>query len=245
MSSSDPRAPHRRSIAAGSELRDELCDQRCGEVQIPVDGVALAAELCVPPNAGGLILLAYDSGSAHRSPSNRFVAWIQQCTGLGTLLLDLLTREEELDHTMGRPRSDVRTLARRLTTAAIWIATQPLTADLNIGIFGSSSAAAAALITASRLHHAVGAVVSWSGRPDLADWALPEIVAPTLLMVGGRDDAMLEMNRAAFDRLSCEKRLEVVHNVSQVIEEPNTLNTVATVASNWFNRYLCGTLRLA
>lgn len=208
-------------------------------MQIPVDGVALEAELCVPAGASGLVLFAHGTGSGRHSPRNRFVAWTLQCAGLGTLLLDLLTSTEELvDTPDGHLRFDVRVLARRLTAATIWCATHPVAKDLNVGFFGSSTGAAAALIAASRLGHAVGAVVSRGGRPDLADAVLPRVVAPTLLVVGGRDDVVIELNRAAFARLSCEKQLQVVPNATHLFEEPNTLNAVAALATDWFQRHL-------
>jgi len=169
------------------------------------------------------------------------MAWMLHCAGFGTLLLDLLTCQEELDDTAdGHLRFDVRMLARRLTAATVWSATHPLSSDLRVGFFGCNNAAAAALVAASRLGHAVGAVVSRGGRPDLAHEVLPAIVAPTLLIVGGRDEAVLDLNRAAFTRLSCEKRLEVVPNATHFFEESNAVNVVAALASNWFRTYLSG-----
>lgn len=218
---------------------DGLGGVRRAEAQIPVDGITLEAELCVPSAASGLVLFANGGASERNSPRNRFVAWMLQCAGLGTLLLDLLTRQEERDDTAdGHLRCDVRMLARRLTAATVWSATHPLSSHLNVGFFGSDTGAAAALIAASRLGRVVSAVVLRGGRTDLASDALPHVAAPTLLIVGGRDEVALESNRAALVRLSCEKRLEVVAGAAPLFEEPNALNAVAALASHWFRTHL-------
>lgn len=210
-----------------------------GEVQIPTEGMALDADLCIPAKARGLVLFAHGSGSGRHSPRNRFVAWTLQCAGFGTLLFDLLTRQEEIEDTAdGHLRFDVELLARRLTAAAVWSAAQPRTAGLKIGIFGSSTGAAAALLAAAKLGHGVSAIVCRGGRLDLASEALPEVVAPTLLIVGERDDSVLDLNRAALARLACEKQLEIVPNATHLFEEPNALNVVAARASNWFQAHL-------
>jgi putative phosphoribosyl transferase len=209
------------------------------EVQISVDGVTLEAELTMPRSPTGIVLFAHGSGSGRHSPRNQFVAWKLQCAGLGTLLLDLLTRQEELDDTPdGHLRFNVRMLARRLTAATVWSATHHLTRNLSVGYFGASTGAAAALVAASRLGSAIAAVVSRGGRPDLASAELPHVVTPTLLIVGGHDKAVLELNRTAYAQLSGEKQLEIVPNATHLFEEPGAINAVAALASDWFRRYL-------
>ena len=238
-SSLHTRQPNRRLGGGDGGRCDGFGELRRAKIQIPIDGVTLEAELCVPPAATGLVLFPQGGGSGRHSPRNRFVAWMLQCAGLGTLLFDLLTRQEELDDTTdGHLRFDIRMLARRLTAATIWSATHEHTRFLDVGFFGSSTGAAAALLAASRLGHSVGAVVSRGGRPDLANEVLPTVVAPTLLIVGGHDEVVLELNRAALSRLSCEKRLEVVPNATDLFEECNAINAVAALASDWFQTYL-------
>jgi putative phosphoribosyl transferase len=218
---------------------DGLRDVQREEVQISVDGVTLEAELTMPRSATGIVLFAHGSGSGRHSPRNQFVAWNLQCAGLGTLLLDLLTSQDELDDTLdGHLRFDVRLLARRLIAATIWSATHDVTRNLSVGYFGASTGAAAALIAASRLGPVITAIVSRGGRLDLASRELPRVVTPTLLIVGGRDEPVLELNRSACAQLSCEKRLEIVPNATHLFEEPWTLNAVAALASDWFRRHL-------
>jgi len=202
--------------------------------------VTLEATLTIPRSAAGIVVFAHGSASGRHSPRNRFVAWNFQCAGLGTLLLDLLTRQEELDDTIdGHLHSNVGMLARRLIAATIWLATHELTRNRGMGYFGvNSGAAAAALVAASRLGSAVAAIVSCGGRPDLASAELAAVAAPTLLIVGGRDEVVLDLNRKACAQLSCEKRLEIVPGATQLFAEQGALNAVAALASDWFCRYL-------
>lgn len=217
----------------------ESDDPRHAEVQIPVDGVTIEAELTIPRSATGIVVFAHASGSGRHSPCNRFAAWIFQCAGLGTLLLDLLTRQEELDDTLdGHLRFDVKMLARRLIAATVWLATDDFTQKLKVGYFAAGTAAAASIIAASRLGPAVAAIVSRGGRLDLASAELAAVVAPTLLIVGGRDDVVLDLNRNACAQLSCEKRLEIVPSATNLFAEQGALNTVAALASDWFRRTL-------
>jgi putative phosphoribosyl transferase len=208
-------------------------------VQIPVDGVSLEGDLVVPADAAGIVLFAHGSGSSCHSPRNQAVARVIQRAGLGTLLLDLLAREEEaVDALDGRYRFNVRLLARRLVGATIWIASQPPTAKLEVGYFGSSTGAAAALIAASQLGAAVGAVVSYAGRPDLAGPMLSRVVTPTMLIVGERDEVVLDLNRKAYVQLSSVKRLVVVPGATHLFDEWGALEKVATLASDWCAQYL-------
>jgi len=209
-------------------------------VSIPVDGVRVAGDLGIPPAATGMVLFAHGSGSSRRSRRNRYVAAELQQAGLATLLMDLLTpAEERLDEESGgRLRFDIGLLARRLEAASSWLAGSPETARLRLGYFGASTGAAAALVAASEWTGAVGAIVSRGGRPDLAGPALGAVRAPTLLVVGGDDHAVIPLNRRALDRLRCEKRLEIVPGATHLFEEPGTLERVAELAAGWFGRHL-------
>ena len=201
--------------------------------------VTLAGNLVVPEDASGVVLFAHGSGSSRLSPRNRAVARDLSERGLATLLVDLLTSEEEsIDAETAHLRFDIGLLADRLAGAKEWAKEQPETRDLEIGYFGASTGAAAALV-ASALHpKSIGAIVSRGGRPDLAGDLLPRVQAPTLLIVGGEDLPVIEMNRRAFAQLTCRKRLEIIPGATHLFEEPGTLEAVADLAGDWFLRHL-------
>jgi pimeloyl-ACP methyl ester carboxylesterase len=208
-------------------------------VQIPLDGVKLEGELTIPPKAEGVVLFAHGSGSSRHSPRNQFVAREIQHAGVGTLLFDLLTREEEaVDELDGHLRFNIELLAVRLIAATRWILHQPATQQLGIGYFGSSTGGAAALVAAAELGSAIDAVVSRGGRPDLAGAALPRVTAPTLLIVGEHDDLVLELNQEAGELLRCQKQLVIVPRATHLFEEPGTLERVASAAAAWFRQHL-------
>ncbi len=200
----------------------------------------LDGDLAIPEKAEGVVLFAHGSGSSRHSPRNRFVASVLQQAGLATLLLDLLTPEEEaVDDRTGEMRFDITKLADRLAGAADWLTEQPLTRGLPIGAFGASTGAAAALITAAKRPQQIGAVVSRGGRPDLADWMLPQVKAPTLLLVGGQDEPVIEFNEEALQHLGAPiKQLVIVPGATHLFEEPGTLDQVARLARDWFRRHL-------
>ena len=208
-------------------------------VAIPVQGANLAGDLTVPEDARGLVLFAHGSGSGRRSPRNQYVARVLQKAGIGTLLFDLLTsREEQEDYFTRHLRFDIGMLASRLVEAARWAANRVEVANLELGFFGASTGAAAALIAASRLEGQVKAVVSRGGRPDLAGDALPEVDAATLLIVGGDDDVVIHLNRDAFARLACEKEMKIIPGATHLFEEPGALEEVANLAAHWFQSHL-------
>ena len=203
-------------------------------VTITGDSVLLEGMLGVPSDAPGVVLFAHGSGSSRRSPRNNFVADVLRRAGLATLLMDLLTEEEDRDYEM---RFDIDLLTRRLVAATRWIGTEPRTSGLAIGYFGASTGAAAALNAAARLGEGIGAVVSRGGRPDLAD-ALDQVRAPTLLIVGGLDTEVIALNRQAYAQLRAEKELTIVPGATHLFEEPGTLEQVADLAARWFTRRL-------
>jgi len=209
------------------------------EVQIPAERAVLSGNLTIPENTEALVLFAHGSGSSRHSPRNQFVARTLNRATLGTLLFDLLTPEEEaLDIHTREHRFNVSLLAERLVHATKWTRQQKETRDLNIGYFGSSTGAAAALVGAAELQQNVGAVVSRGGRPDLAGAALPRVQAPTLLIVGGNDDIVIELNEMARDQMRCDVRLEIIPSATHLFEEPGALEEVATLASDWCAQYL-------
>ena len=213
--------------------------EKTGEVRISAGGVVLSGELLVPPKATGIVLFEHGSGSSRFSPRNQYVARVIREGGVGTLLFDLLTREEEAIDTLTRHlRFDIPLLARRLVDITHWLEWSDETSELRPGYFGSSTGGGAALVAAAALGEKVGAVVSRGGRPDLADDALPLVKAPTLLIVGGRDYQVIEMNREALAQLRCEKKLEIVPGATHLFEEPGALEEVARLASEWFVRHL-------
>ncbi len=209
-------------------------------VSIPSDGVVLQGDLTLPAGARGLVLFAHGSGSSRLSPRNRMVARRLQDGGFGTLLFDLLTvREETLDAIMRSLRFDIDFLASRLAAATRWVATQPRMRTLRLGYFGASTGAAAALVAAARHPGLVSAIVSRGGRPDLAGEYLRQIAAPTLLIVGAADPAVIRLNQAALAQLSCDvKELKIVPAATHLFEEPGTLEQVADLAGRWFARHL-------
>lgn len=204
-------------------------------VSIAGDGRSLEGILGLPDGARGIVLFAHGSGSGRFSPRNNFVAHRLQEAGLGTLLIDLLEESEADDR---RKVFDIDLLADRLLMAAAWLRTDPRTASLPIGYFGASTGAGAALQAAARRPSGIGAVVSRGGRPDLAEPYLREVAAPTLLIVGGYDEPVIEMNRSAYELLSCPKELIIVPKATHLFEEPGALEQVAEHATSWFRRYL-------
>ena len=208
-------------------------------VVIPADGAKLHGNLNIPPSARGLVLFAHGSGSSRGSPRNRYVASALREGGLATLLMDLLTaEEEEADLRTGHLRFDIDLLAKRLVAATDWLGQRPDTRDLNVGYFGASTGAGAALVAAAERPDLVAAVVSRGGRPDLARSKLADVRAPTLLIVGGRDLPVIEMNREALAMLHVEKHLEIVPGATHLFEERGTLEHVARLARSWFELHL-------
>jgi putative phosphoribosyl transferase len=210
-----------------------------GLVRVPAAGAMLEGNLAISPNASGVVLFAHGSGSSRHSPRNRAVARALNEGGLATLLVDLLTpAEESVDEQTGQLRFDIGLLADRLVDAADWLTANEETRSLPIGLFGASTGGGAALVAAAQRPNTVRAVVSRGGRPDLAGAALSRVRAPTLLIVGGRDHAVIELNREAFERLRCEKKLEIVPGATHLFEEPGALEEVARLARDWFRRFL-------
>jgi putative phosphoribosyl transferase len=208
-------------------------------VLVPAGAAVLEGNLVVPHGAQGVVLFAHGSGSSRFSPRNRAVASTPNDSGIATLLIDLLSAEEEaIDRLTAHLRFDIDLLAQRLIGATDWLVQAPETQSLRIGYFGASTGAAAALLAAAERPRAVAAIVSRGGRPDLAGTALPRVHAPTLLIVGGRDVEVVEMNRSAFAELQCEKRLEIVSGATHLFEEPGTRKQVACLARDWFRSYL-------
>ncbi|HLH24385.1 MAG TPA: dienelactone hydrolase family protein [Chloroflexota bacterium] len=208
-------------------------------VGVGAGAVTLEGNLNLPDGAQGIVLFAHGSGSSRHSPRNRYVAAVLQQAGLATLLVDLLTpAEEAVDLRTAHLRFDIELLAERLVGATDWLASQPETQNLRVGYFGASTGGGAALVAAARRPERVDAVVSRGGRPDLAGAALPHVEAPTLLIVGGHDYPVIDMNRAALAELRCEKRLEIVPGATHLFEEPGALEEVARLARDWFVSHL-------
>lgn len=217
-----------QAVRAKSETR---------EVEIQSGQVTLTGELTMPISAPGVVMFAHGSGSSRHSPRNQFVAHTIRNAGLGTLLFDLLTREEEaIDTYSRRLRFDIELLAERLVNATCWLKGE--FDHLHVGYFGASTGAAAALVAAAELGEIVRAVVSRGGRPDLAADSLPLVKAPTLLIVGGRDYPVIEMNQAAYSALRCEKEVEIVPGATHLFEERGALEKVAQLAADWFQKHL-------
>ncbi|MGZ6668514.1 MAG: dienelactone hydrolase family protein [Solirubrobacteraceae bacterium] len=209
------------------------------DVEVPADGVRLAGDLVLPPDARGVVVFAHGSGSGRFSPRNRAVAGVLNQAGLATLLLDLLTADEEaLDLRTRHLRFDVVLLGRRVIATIDWLASDATTKELPVGCFGASTGAAAALIAAAERPERVGAVVSRGGRPDLAGQTLRRVTAPTLLIVGGNDPEVLRLNQRALTALAGEARLEIVPGATHLFEEPDALARVAVLARNWFLQHL-------
>lgn len=208
-------------------------------VSVDAGPVTLQGDLNLPESARAVVLFAHGSGSGRFSPRNRYVAELLNQAGLATLLVDLLTTEEEaIDMRTAHLRFDIGLLADRLIGATRWLKREPATRDLHIGYFGASTGAGAALVAAAELPDAIGAIVSRGGRPDLAGDALPRVSAPTLLIVGGNDPEVLELNRLALAQMRCERQLVVIPRATHLFEEPGTLNEAARLARDWFLRYL-------
>ena len=209
------------------------------EVRVPAGAVTLEGNLGIPEDVQGIVLFAHGSGSGRHSPRNRYVAEALREAGLATLLIDLLTpKEEEADLRTRHLRFDIGLLADRLSGVTDWLTHNPDTQNLRVGYFGASTGAGAALVAAAERPEEVGAVVSRGGRPDLAEDTLEEVQAPTLLIVGGNDEPVLGMNREAMERLSSEKRLEVVDGATHLFEEPGALKEVSRLAADWFTSHL-------
>jgi pimeloyl-ACP methyl ester carboxylesterase len=204
-------------------------------VHIPAGEVTLEGALGVPEAARGLVLFAHGSGSSRHSPRNVFVAEVLRRSNLATLLLDLLSSEEDESR---ESRFDIDLLTERLVTATRWARKQPDVGALPLGYFGASTGAAAALKAAAALGEEIAAVVSRGGRPDLAGGDLPRVHAPTLLIVGGHDDVVIDLNREAYAKLGAVKKLVIVPRATHLFEEPGALEEVARLAAAWFTRYL-------
>lgn len=204
-------------------------------VNITRSGLTLEGVLGAPPNAIGVVVFAHGSGSGRLSPRNNFVARFLQQHGLATLLLDLLTPGEDADR---RKVFDIDLLADRLILAKNWLMEDDRTKGFGIGYFGASTGAGAALQAAAREPSNIRAIVSRGGRPDLAEAYLPSVTAPTLLIVGGWDEPVIEMNQSAYELLTCEKKLIIVPGATHLFEEPGTLELVAEHAQKWFRQYL-------
>jgi putative phosphoribosyl transferase len=208
-------------------------------VKVTSGSVTLDGNLTIPEEASGVVLFAHGSGSGRFSPRNRMVAGVLREGGLATLLIDLLTaEEEEVDLRTRHLRFDIDLLAQRLAGATDWLLQNPATQNLPIGFFGSSTGAAAALIAAACRPDAVAAIVSRGGRPDLADKFLPQVKAPTLFIVGGLDDAVIDLNRRAFSLLAAEKEMQIIPGATHLFEERGALEEVSRLATEWFLRHL-------
>ncbi len=219
--------------------RSRLVDTFSGIVQIPVDSMHLEAEWIMPPNASGVVIFAHGSGSSRHSRRNQFVASILHESGIGTVLLDLLTSQEERrDAADGQLRFDIELLTNRLITAVRWVEDHPAAHDQPIGLFGASTGAAAAIAAASILGDRISAVVSRGGRPDLAYEHLRHVTAPTLLIVGERDDAVVRLNKEASQHLRCMKKVSIIPGATHLFEEPGALERVASLAASWFKNHL-------
>jgi dienelactone hydrolase len=213
-----------------------------GRVTVPSGEVALEGLLAAPEGSAGIVIFAHGSGSSSASPRNRAVAGFLNAGGLATLLVDLLSAQEQVvDDRTAALRFDIGLLTRRVIDVVDWAGAQPGTRALRVGLFGASTGAAAALAAAARRPDRVAAVVSRGGRPDLALAELPRVRAPTLLIVGGLDAPVIGMNRRAQAQLACEQRLEIVPGATHLFEEPGALDRVAQLARNWFVRHLEGT----
>jgi putative phosphoribosyl transferase len=213
---------------ANSEASERL-------VEIPAGPRFVRGSLMMPPERRGIVAFAHGSGSGRLSPRNQAVAQAMRDVGLGTLLIDLLEEEEAQDR---RKVFDIDLLADRLEAAANWLHGDPDTKDLRLGYFGASTGAGAALVAAARQPAEIGAVVSRGGRPDLADRSLIKVAAPTLLLVGGRDEEVIELNRQALTLLHCPKEMVIIPGATHLFPEPGALEEVARLAQNWFLRFL-------
>lgn len=204
-------------------------------VHIPVDSVILEGAWAVPQKSPAVVVFAHGSGSSRRSPRNNFVAQLLHDAGFGTLLFDLLTEKEDTTY---ENRFNIPLLTSRLKAATLWLKNQLQTKKLNVGYFGASTGAAAALEAAADLGREIGAIVSRGGRPDLAQEALERVLSPTLLIVGGDDDVVLELNQQAYKLIKAEKSLKIIPGATHLFEEPGALREVARLAAEWFKQHL-------
>ena len=204
-----------------------------GLIKIPIDNFYLEGFLEIPEGAKSIVIFAHGSGSSRDSPRNNFVAKVLFNNGMATLLTDLLSEQEDIDYTK---RFDINLLAKRLVSITEWIKKQPETSSLNIGYFGASTEAAAALKAAARIGKDIKAIVSRGGRPDLAIDEISKVQSPTLLIVGGYDEPVIGMNKEAYDLLHCKKQLVIVPEATHLFEEPNKLEKVAELARIWFKK---------
>lgn len=210
-------------------------------VRINTRDATLDGSLCIPKGATGIVMFAHGSGSSRLSPRNRFVAKFLQDSGMGTLLFDLLTPDEEsIDEQTGRLRFDIPFLTNRLIEVTDWLPKYPGARDFKLGYFGASTGAAAALEAAAERPAVIRAVVSRGGRPDMAEDALARVKAPTLLIVGGEDSVVIDMNREALSRLKTEKALVIIPGATHLFEEPGALEEVARLANDWFLKHFIG-----
>ncbi len=217
-------------LQAGEESREN---------RVPTGSANLDGELIIPDNASGLVIFAHGSGSSRLSPRNQSVARLLRKAGLGTLLFDLLTPDELAEKSRGAHlHFNIGLLTQRLVCAAHWVADEDEARHLRIGFFGASTGGGAALVAAADLGKSIGAVVSRGGRPDLAGNALRRVKAPTLLIAGERDEAVLELNEEAYEMLDCEKTLAIVPGATHLFEEPGALEEVARLAADWFLEHL-------
>jgi dienelactone hydrolase len=205
------------------------------QVKIIADSVELDGILTIPKDSPSLVIFAHGSGSSRLSPRNRFVARILQKAGMATLLFDLLTAQEDEVY---ENRFDIPLLTGRLKAATLWVKGQPETAKLKLGYFGASTGTAVALVAGADLGREIKAIVSRGGRPDLAGNALGKVIAPTLLIVGGEDPIVIELNKTAFDMIKAEKQLNIIPGATHLFEEPGTLEEAARLAAEWFKKYL-------
>jgi dienelactone hydrolase len=209
-------------------------------VKVPAGAVLLDGTLSIPKDATGIVVFVHGSGSSRTSPRNRFVAEVLNEAGLATLLFDLLTpNEEQIDNMTAQLRFNIPFLAERVMAVKQWLYTNPETSSLAIGYFGASTGAAAALVAAALAPESVKAIVSRGGRPDLAGNYLRQVLAPTLLIVGGNDHVVIDLNNSALAQMTTEKKLTIVPGATHLFEEPGTLEQVAEHASAWFSTKLC------
>ncbi len=205
------------------------------QVHIPAVKANLLGVLALPPNSRAIVIFAHGSGSSRHSPRNKFVADVLHSAGIGTLLFDLLTRDEDVVY---ENRFDLGLLTHRLNDATRWLISRPENAGFALGYFGASTGTAAALLAAAEPGSPVSAVVSRGGRPDLAGSAVSLVRAPVLLIVGGRDDVVIDLNRQAYKAINARKELSIVPGATHLFEEPGALNAVSRLAAEWFTRYL-------
>jgi dienelactone hydrolase len=222
-----------------AEMKNAELAETIRPVRIPAGSVSLEGDLTMPATPGGIVLFAHGSGSSRHSPRNRFVAQLLRKAGLGTLLFDLLTAEEErADAQRGHLRFNIGLLTQRLVCAAHWLSDEDEARHQRLGFFGSSTGGGAALVAAADLGKTIGAVVSRGGRPDLAGGALRRVKCPTLLIVGGLDEPVIELNEEAYELLACEKELRIVPGATHLFEEAGALEEVSRLASEWFVEHL-------